>query len=842
MSTLDDVAHRPVTLLVAPAGAGKTASVAAWCHAHPAVRVSWVRSGAGLTRRSLAATLAAAAGRSMTPRGDVVEFVAGGRAQAVVVVDDAHLMPSAAVRLVDEMMRRAPEALRLVLLCRWDPPLRKLGPTLRGQLHVLHGDVLRLSDDESRQLVRSHAPGLADELVETIVEQSRGWAAVVALAARRVGMSQHPHDAATRLADHGTGVADLLANEVFTTLGDRTRHLLLCLADEEAVDAATAVALTADARAGELLAELSESGLLVTRENGPRTAGANGGAVYRLHPLLTQVLRRRLQQGGVAVAQARACVRKAALSDLAQGNVPGAFRRLVRAQAWADAVDVMAGRGDQLIMKVPSTDIRAVVQLAPDVLHAAPAAWVAVALDRWVDADPNEAAHWIRQVLAQPAESAISPVDLALLRLLAVRIGGDSPAVVVAEARRVVEDGQLAGAAPALSAWLLLELGVAEAWLGDLARSEAHLRWAASVAEPVSRQLLSATLSQLAQTEYLLGNHQDADLLATRTLDELPATAAMTAVATRAHVVKDLVSASPGAAGDLDQLAATAFPPALDDPLTRVLRTICAGRRLRLSDVDAAGDSWLELPPGLPPAPAHVRARLVLERCLPAVIRSDLPAILALREELEHLDAGAEMTLLDAALADLSGGVSEAAAELERAATSALPHRLAHTWAITAVYRAGLLDALGDPEQALTVLHDTAMACAAQRVVRPFYWPSVNGTPTSILLGRLRDRVPSPWLGELQQAVAAWEAVSGRYGGPRRRTWHSRAGVVIPPLTRRERDVLGELARGSTYADVAHTLFVTENTVKTHVSAAYAKLGVTRRSEALKVARTLGLV
>jgi ATP/maltotriose-dependent transcriptional regulator MalT len=244
----------------------------------------------------------------------------------------------------------------------------------------------------------------------------------------------------------------------------------------------------------------------------------------------------------------------------------------------------------------------------------------------------------------------------------------------------------------------------------------------------------------------------------------------------------------------------------------------------------------------MPPTPPHVRTRLVLERCFPAVIRSDLPAILAMRDELEPLDAAAEITLLNAALADLAGGISEAAAELERAASDALPHQLPHTWAITAVYRAGLLDALGEPEQALTLLHDTALACAAQQVMRPFFWPSVNGTPTSVLLGRLRDRFPSPWLGQLQQAVAAWEQTSGRYGASQRRTWHSRAGVVIPPLTRRERDVLGELARGSTYADVAHTLFVTENTVKSHVSAAYAKLGVTRRSEALKVARSLGLV
>ncbi|TCI97706.1 LuxR family transcriptional regulator [Aeromicrobium sp. IC_218] len=61
-------------------------------------------------------------------------------------------------------------------------------------------------------------------------------------------------------------------------------------------------------------------------------------------------------------------------------------------------------------------------------------------------------------------------------------------------------------------------------------------------------------------------------------------------------------------------------------------------------------------------------------------------------------------------------------------------------------------------------------------------------------------------------------------------------------LSSRERDVLAELARGATYADIAATLVVSENTVKTHVSNLYAKLSVSRRSEALAVARTQHLL
>jgi DNA-binding NarL/FixJ family response regulator len=77
-------------------------------------------------------------------------------------------------------------------------------------------------------------------------------------------------------------------------------------------------------------------------------------------------------------------------------------------------------------------------------------------------------------------------------------------------------------------------------------------------------------------------------------------------------------------------------------------------------------------------------------------------------------------------------------------------------------------------------------------------------------------------------------------------TPHERAqvpdGVLRPSLSPRERDVLLELARGSTYADIAANLYLSENTVKTHVSSLYSKLAVNRRSDALAVARTLRLL
>lgn len=835
---LEESRSWPVTLVVAPAGAGKTTSVAAWSRSTDRMPVSWVRSGAQVAPGELAGLLLATA--DVAERGRDLTALHGAAARSILVVDDAHLLPSAAFRLVDEVLATSPNAVRLVLLCRWDPPLRKLEPTLEGKLRVLRGDVLRLTDVEARRLVRLHGPGLPDESVDVILERSSGWAAVLALAARTVAAAPDPVAAAGRLADPGLGVADLLANQVFATLDDRTRHLLLCIAGEESATAAAALALTGDPGADALLHSLADSGLLVLREEAAQQDGLASEPVFRVHPLLGEVTRRRLYQGGVAVSQARATVRRAALSDLARGQVPVAFTRLVRAQAWADAVAVMATRGDELVTKVTSQALAAVAEAAPELVYDAPRAWIPLALDRWTAADPIAASYWIRRVQAHPGEATFAPVELALLRLLSARMGGESPEAAVEHARRVADVEAAPPAAPSLFTWLLLELGVAEAWLGGLTEAHGHLRWAAAVAEPVSRQLLAAALSQLAQTEFLLGHHRSAEVLTTRLLARVPSTAAMNAVTARAYVVRDLVMPRPESSDDLLHLASVSFPPALDDPMTRALRAIWVARRLYLTGAFEDSAVWLELPEGMPPPP-HVRARLALERCVPAMHRQDAESLSLIRAELASLQADAEAALVDAFLAELRDDPAEAAEALVPAAAGQLRGPLPHTRTSAAVFRAQLLDQVGHPADALGVLQEAIDRTAPQRVARPFLGVSVRGTPTPILLRRLSQRCPSPWLVELERAVSAWSPADSRPAEPDGTAYHE--GTPHPPaLTRREREVLAELARGSTYADIAAALYVTENTVKTHVSAAYAKLGVSRRSQALKVARTLGLV
>jgi DNA-binding CsgD family transcriptional regulator len=61
-------------------------------------------------------------------------------------------------------------------------------------------------------------------------------------------------------------------------------------------------------------------------------------------------------------------------------------------------------------------------------------------------------------------------------------------------------------------------------------------------------------------------------------------------------------------------------------------------------------------------------------------------------------------------------------------------------------------------------------------------------------------------------------------------------------VTPREMEILGLVAEGLSNREIAERLFVSENTVKTHCSRAFDKLGARRRTEAVQMGKALGLL
>ncbi|MCD2260946.1 response regulator transcription factor [Psychroserpens luteolus] len=61
-------------------------------------------------------------------------------------------------------------------------------------------------------------------------------------------------------------------------------------------------------------------------------------------------------------------------------------------------------------------------------------------------------------------------------------------------------------------------------------------------------------------------------------------------------------------------------------------------------------------------------------------------------------------------------------------------------------------------------------------------------------------------------------------------------------ISKQELKVLGLMSDGLSNNEIAETLFITENTVKSHVSKILSKLNAKRRTEAVKIGRDLNII
>ncbi|MCX2184619.1 LuxR C-terminal-related transcriptional regulator [Streptomyces sp. SKN60] len=220
---------------------------------------------------------------------------------------------------------------------------------------------------------------------------------------------------------------------------------------------------------------------------------------------------------------------------------------------------------------------------------------------------------------------------------------------------------------------------------------------------------------------------------------------------------------------------------------------------------------------------------------------------------------------LTASAAHLAAGSAEAAAEVLRAVADDQP--LCRIAAARAYLAAGdratalsLLDGLPGPGRSGPAVSVRA-ALVRARVAR------LEGDLASVhrLLGRaLREAGPEelrrpfleagPWIApfltapSLRPLAAGWLAPGpAPVSAPGPAPGSGPAPTPVPeapvePLSARERDVLSRLARTMSTEEIAADLYVSVNTVKTHLKSVYRKLSVHRRNEAVRRARDLGLL
>jgi len=872
---LDVATERTLTLVVAPAGAGKTVTMARWARDHHRGAVRWLNARQGLDLCALGWELVRAGGGSaevVRPQGTVQTQIAGIcaalealRPREIVVIDDAHEMPHSCFLLLAEALNRCPDSVHVVLLSRWDPPLPLLMLEAQGRATVIRGHQLRMSPAEAHSLVMLHSGGPKSRHVEAIVRYARGWAAVLVLAGRYLrSFPQSVPGTLDEVAADGLGLADALASEVFSSLGEQQRHVLLCVAGEPTVASAVAARLSGDIHAGQVLEELERVGLLVERQP-PPADGLAGEVHFRLHPMLLEVLRRRLAAGGVEVMRARAVVLKTAALDGAHGEAGEAMRRMLWVRAFDEAADLVAEQGLNLVVTGQAEQVSRLAALAPDVIAQRPGTWLAMSVTRRWEGAVAGAAYWAQRsqqhLLAADVRQPGEELDLALVRLLRAATGECGVSDAVDEANRLLSDWPVA-LSLARRALLLVELGAGETWLGRLDAAAEHLAAASAICRAADfRSLLPDALSRLAVAELLRARTVAALEAVTEAAESTPAGRGLAAECReRIAVVTDLAARQTLTQTTERQALAPDLAPADgprhrsaalaggsgQDPVTALLWLLSSARAAAARGGD--GRAVLAATPQLRVDLSDYMAMILdLERSGYAIAAGDRGDLRALADHLSALGAAAESTCVEAVLADMDADLTAADALLSRVITGGVEPQVPVLKPHALVSAAQIADSRGQRRRADALMVEALRATALEHYGVPFLGWSFCGTPVPVLLSRVQSMEDSVWRQEVYARISALEPVAKqKYAHTPLLVEEKPVGAVtqaaIPPLTRRESDVLFALAHGSSYADIAAALVITENTVKTHVSSLYAKLGVTRRSHALHVARAAGLI
>jgi DNA-binding CsgD family transcriptional regulator len=754
-------------------------------------------------------------------------------------------------------------------------------PELLGHSVLLHGDLLRMDEREAGAMVSEHLPDADEETVRLVLEHAWGWCAVLTLAARRVATAAQPMETANRLEELSAGATARFADELFATLTSRQRHLLLCIAGEGVVTGQTATHLTNDRGAADALTELETTGLLARHVTGE---GAQEPG-YEIHPLLTGAVQRRLAADGVDVANARATVERAVRLDLGVGYAPRALERLLRVNALESAARLVEQEGVSMVLRDGDGRLlRDFAQTRPETVAAHPGTWFAVATERWMSNDVTAARHWAERIIehfgVDPAlgdavgdtDQVDSSVDssshsqdapwlaqmqVTCARLWRARLGIEPLYAAIGQARRVVVRTRSRPVAPGREALLLpvlvKELAVALNWTGELDEAESMFTLAVALCRNQGLPALAAScMSHLALTEFMAGREHAATEVGIEALAMLGG--------------EDVwrMEFAPSRA------ALAIFLGGLVDPVVPLepLDVPYSGPGSRAHSADLCTQFWMRVrdariamrsgnparaeqvlnglvaDPQLQESalPEHLRVVLLIERALVAALSAGAsPQLQRLETELASLGAIGEARFVAGLAADHAGERRRAVAAFGAAAADTV-HEQPPTRELALACEAQLLDAVGEPALALERLSEAALLTELRRNARPFLGWCREGTPIGTLLRRLEAAAPGRWVGELVSGFGAEPDLVSRVGLPTTVPHDVDSApeteTFRPPLTPREREVLGELARGATYADIGRALFVSENTVKTHVSSLYAKLGVSRRSEALAVART----
>ena len=303
---LDACAVMPLSLIIGPAGTGKTSLAASWV-ATTQTPTAWLSLDDGdhdgthfwtgviaaledLTHDDLGRALTLLQRPGSIDDAVVVllnDLETAEGPPSTLVIDNIHLLDDndQAVASLAVFVQHLPRWLHVILLARRPPRLPLVRMRARGELGEIGFADLMLSDDEAAALLSALAPSLDDNTVRAVVSRADGWAAGIQLAAlsarsRRSRTSPPPDEMENLL------VSDYVWQEVFAAERPELVDALLDIAVADRVNPDLATYLCGVPNARALLSEAEFRGLFVNR--------LGSGDWYEIHTLVRERLRAEL--------------------------------------------------------------------------------------------------------------------------------------------------------------------------------------------------------------------------------------------------------------------------------------------------------------------------------------------------------------------------------------------------------------------------------------------------------------------------------------------------------------------------------------------------------------------
>ncbi len=839
ITRLNEGLTRPLTLISAPPGFGKTTLVTPWLEQQP-LPAAWysLDERDNDLARFLAYFVAAletvqpeigrqALNRLRSRRRPPLESlmtllsndIAAIPRDFILVLDDYHLVE---LQVIHEAMAflldHLPPPMHLVIASRADPPFPLTRLRARGQLVELRAPDLRFSPDEAAAFLnQGMGLSLTPEQVAALDERAEGWIAGLQLAA--LSMQGHENVAGFISAFAGSHgfVLDYLAEEVLQRQTPEILTFLLQTSLLDHMNAALTDAVTGRDDSVQILAQLEKANLFLVSLDDARQW-------YRYHHLFDDLLQSRLQESHPE--QVAELHRKASAWYEQNGFVNGAVDHALAAGDLERAAHLIELAAPTLLIRSEDRTLRTWIAALPqDLIHAhhSLGVWYATAEAGAGNFELAEA-H-----LAQVDDTQLAPLArgvAALMRATIALFHSDLPHAIESARKALTDAGastaastgpeaELSSLTSVFLAMLLAEAEIAAGKLRDAVATylrELEIRKSTAHANFMT-VFIGYVHVRLAEQYY---EWNELDVAAHHTSQGLEICRAERNEEFESYALSALaqIKQAQGDYANAIELGNQAMALGRKRNVASELRMLAA-RQVRIllqqNRIDDAGQIAREMP-------LAEQAPWFMQGALVPISRARV--LIAQRE----FDRAAQM---------LEPLCQQAQAESQTG-------RLIEGMALLSLARQG---------QGETAKARTALACALslgepEGYVRTFV---DLGESMEQLLKVYRLQVTGSTVSEeyVMKLLISFPAVNhaGQLSNFQPSNVQPSNLQHIPePLSERELAVLRLIAEGLTNQEIADRLIVALSTVKTHINNIYGKLGAANRTQALSRARELKLL